>query len=212
MREHIDPYGYNFRICSYPGTGMVMSVTRCLGAIRQWNPHLITLAASICDVTKMDIHNRKISLRYTEVDEAVKYFMRQLNEAIQIINILHPEIVIQVTTLIGADLTNANFRRYKHLSGLDLENYNKAKVEDINQHIMNEIVLAINREIVMLNTSNSIPTAWTSNCIHSYKHGTYYHRYSRLSDGCHYTGRIKEDWAKLLCASYAKMTRVTFKY
>lgn len=212
IRGPLDKQEFRTKICSYPGTGISMSVTRSLRIIREWNPHVITLCGSICDITKMDVLNRRVSVRYDSINESTNHYMSQVKEALEMLHILHPDTKVQLTTVIGLDITNTNNLNFKNLKGTDLETYNATKTPNPDQERLNNTILNINREIFALNTINGIPTAWTSNCVHAYKHGRTYHRYNKLFDGCHLAAKTNEEWVHFLSQSFRKMSKFEFKY
>lgn len=203
---------FNVKVLSYPGHGIKMSTTRSLTVIREWRPHLVTLAASICDITIRDHVARVIYMRKDNIDESISYYMTQVRDAIKQINNIDDKVRIQCTTAIGLDLTDANHSDYTKLTGLKLREYRVNKTINLDQDRLNRTVLAINKEIVLLNRANDIQTAWTANCVHAYKHGNTLHRYTKLIDGCHFTDTTAAEWAKILCTSYTKMHDINSDY
>lgn len=138
--------------------------------------------------------------------------MSQIDSAVALIQSVDINIPIQLTTVIGLDLINANNPNYQFLKGADLTEYIVNKPTHQDQHRLDRSVLYINKEIVLRNAANRIPTAWGANVVHAYKRGKIYHRYNRLVDGCHYSEGLNEEWCKILCSSFAKMSKVPFNY
>lgn len=86
--------------------------------------------------------------------------------------------------------------------GIDLIQYaghwSKALYEM--QPIVDETVTLVNIHIRRINEENGLPTPNTSSCIHRCrrKNRVYRTHYQKLSDGCHPTEEIKDEWAKAL--------------
>lgn len=212
MNHILNRTRYSVRVISYPGNGIKNSVQRSVNFIKFWQPHLITLAGSICDVTVRDSQTKIICMRHDTIDDSVRHYMNEIEAACDIIKETTANTHIQLTTVIGMDLTDANNQNYVHLRGQELENYRTNKLLHNDQQRLNLTILTINKEIVLANLGKGIPTAWTANTVHAYKHGKTLHRYTKLIDGCHFSENLKEEWIKILCSSYDKMNRIDFHY
>lgn len=210
IKEHMKIHGYSVQVITCPGKGIFMSTLEALKVMRHYNPNLVTLVGSVCDITYKQKPGNKVCLRFTTVDEIVSFYMDQLNQAISIITDLHPQLKIQCTPVIGLDLTDYNHPGYKHLKGQAYEEYKKSKKRDPNQDILEEATVIINREIMAVNINNDITTPWTANCVQPMIKGRTHFKYERLTDGCHLSAKVRVQWAKLLALSYRKIQKKHF--
>lgn len=206
IQQRLQKKGYPALVLVYPGKGIQLSTLAAIPKITEYNPNVITLVGSICDITYKHHKEPKIRLRYEKVDELVKFYISQLKESISMIKTLRPNIQIQATTVIGLDLTDANTRGLRHKTGKDRHDYYQNKTQHPQQHIVDTAVNIINKEIAAINISNDIATPWTANAIHFHKgKGKFVAKYDRLTDGCHLGEKAKENWVNQLVLSYKKI-------
>lgn len=211
IQKIVQQLGYPAMVLVNSGKGIQLSTLAAIPKINNFGPNIITLAGSICDITRKHKTEPLIQPRYDTIDEIVRYYMSELRDSISLLKTMRPNIQIQATTVIGVDLMDVNNRNYKHLVGTEKREYINTKIPHPQQALLDEAVIAINKEVAAININNDVATPWTANAIHIHKgKGRFVTKYDRLTDGCHYGERVQREWVNLLVLSYKKIHKKWF--
>lgn len=207
IQQELDDLGLKTQVSFYPGGGMVVSSLNALPLIASYKPDIVTIAASICDVT-MKIRyssNDRFGIKYRAIEEATTHFEEQLYRSHFNISTDFPNMKVNYATLIGVDLTDYNFKGLKHMSTVERNKYISQKVRHQDQDQLDMYVKTFNNIIAKLNRTRNVPTPWASNIIHKWYSGKPRTSYNLLTDGCHFSQKVKTEWAKKLLQSYKKI-------
>lgn len=196
--------GVEATVISNPGKGAVISSLTSCKYIRRLSPTLIVLCGSICDITYRSSTVPYFKLRYESVAESTKFYIDQVKEAIGVLHNFFPDTPVQLTPVIGIDL-----RVYNNPGAARNDQYQPYELRtfDTNQMRMNDTIASINDEVICINRDNGIPNPWTANVIHARKGSKTFHRYFKLSDGCHLEAHTQVEWCKMLLLSFSKFTQ-----
>lgn len=207
IQEELDRLNLKTKVSYHPGAGMVVSTMHALPLITSFKPDIITIAASICDVTMKIRYSSddKFGIKYRDIDEATAHFEDQLNRSYLTITNDFPNKKINYATLIGIDLADYNFTGLKHMSADDRTAYILTKTKHRDQDHLDSYIKSFNNIIAKLNRTRNVPTPWTGNIIHKWYAGKSCTCYNLLTDGCHFGKKVKEAWAKKIMQSYKKI-------
>ena len=140
---------------------------------------IICIMGGICNVTTRSKTTRITTLRTMDTDTAIINYVYEMNKGLDSLNAQYPD---QVTIMIP-------------IVGVDLSKYSGILGQSVEKSTLNHTITAINAKITDCNNSRNLPTPNVANIIHRCKgKGTWSHRYKYLSDGCHFTGLVKEHY------------------
>lgn len=190
-----------------PGFGLLASANRAVMSMPFTCYDIIILASGICDVTarnKKHCGDRYILKKSTSV-EIVDHFSNQLRMAYDLLDNHFVNARVMIATLIGVDLKDYNQPDFKFMSEQTRKDRQASKTPHPQQDILNSSIYAINHLIIERNIKNHLPSPWTSSIIHKWYGGKHHNAYNILSDGCHFTPKIRKAWAKKIFVALKKL-------
>ena len=191
------------------GAGFEMSVLRSMADIKSYQPQLIIIISGICDLTVRNRATRVTYLRHTTVKESVEHVLNSAKSALDLLRGLG-EYRISLATITGIDLTDYNNPRRKNMTTEEYREYNSHnKRNHPQQDTLNASVLEINRQVTLLNQSNSTPTVWLGGVVHTHSKRKTRHYYIRLYDGCHPDLKTQIEWSNQIHKAILRITMPT---
>ena len=183
------------QVLVHPGAGSELAALKSMPYLRVTRPDLIVIATGICDLTWKNKATREVGLRHLVAAENVRHVTQAMRSAFDLISPLG-DFKIAFATLTGADLADCNYQNRRHMNEKQYLNYcSRGKTPHPNQTILNESVLAINKQVVRMNCKNRTKTVWLAGLVHSYYKKSHHHCYKRLLDGCHPDHNTRMAWA-----------------
>ena len=160
----------------YPGENIKKLLTR---AERNFEPgyhKAIVVMGGICGITHRDEVTKVTHIRSYDIDRTARKFEKSLVSGKNKINDEHPDVPIIVAPTIG----------------IDLSVYNRAPADIVEQHTLDQTIMAVNKVIINSNGSG-IKVPWISKKVHHCRGGgKWTHRYQYLKDGCHFNRVMKK--------------------
>lgn len=158
-------------------------------AILHYKPRLIYILTGICDLTEIrSWEPRQVALRYESTQGSVFSYMSR-------VDLVHSQIYSLKESIGGPPMII-----FPTLTGMDMAKYSYFPEDLVHPHQnqLNHVVSTINKQIVTQNNSMHISTPFLSSPVHVRCRGRVRNIYSKLSDGCHLTPRLREVWATKL--------------
>lgn len=187
---------HDTKVTVQSGAGYELAVLKSHHIITQIKPSITIILAGICDLTSRNRNTKITKLRYDTVDENVQHVINAAKSAYEFTRTITPSKVA-FATLTGIDLADYNHTPRTYMNSDDYKLYCiTQKTEHEQQAILNMSVIEINRQLTLLNKTNSIHTIWTGGVVHLYTKRKHYHYYIKLQDGCYADEQSKAEWAK----------------
>lgn len=181
-------------ILTYGGAGLYEAVHNAVSIIKNDKWTQIYLLAGLCSVTYKDPKLKTVSVRATDSDVSTEHYRMEVFQSLEFISSVIGENKLKCVVA--------------PITGMDLSIYNKGQVVglyDVQQSILNNSIIEINKLIVQVNEGNNIMTPWLCHIIHKRKRDKICHLYHKLaSDGCHLTDEIRMAWAECLSDAVLK--------
>lgn len=179
----------SFTLAYYPGAKIRDTIDKAEIVLKNYPWKLIFCLAGICDLTVMDHTTRLVHIRDHNIQNMNELYYNSIRYAEDRISYLSP--------------TNTQPRCiFAPVTGLDLARYNKRPnhPDDINgQLLLNEAITLVNTTVTKANSTNGVPTPWTSRIIHRRLRTSFSNYYEKLSvDGCHLSKSVRYHWAESL--------------
>ena len=190
----------------YRGAGYEMTAIKAMPTITKLRPKLIILLTGVCDLTYRDRRTKVTNLRHHTVGDNILHVITAAKAAVDLITSTSDAKVV-LATLTGIELKDYNNPARKSMDSEKYKLYNTDKVRHRCQEVLNTSILEINRQLVAINKSNSLPTLWTAGLVHSCFKKAIHHYYVRLADGCHPDSKTKVAWAGLITKYITRMTK-----
>ena len=194
-----------YRVLTYSGAGYELAAIRAAPIVKAIKPDLIIFFLGICDLTTRYKVTRLITLRHTTLPDNVGAVIEAAKASYTLLRSLGSHH-ISFATLTGIDLADYNHPTRKHMTQEEYKIYcMQLKVVSLDQKLLNESLLEINRQLTVINKHTATPTTWTGGVVHSYFKNTHHHYYNRLADGCHADQPTKIKWAAQLVKSTSRI-------
>lgn len=194
--ERLEKLDLKIQVFVWKGRGITGAIRETSKQLVWLAPSLVMVFAGICDITSLNRTTRKLTMADPSQEEAVMRYDGQM------------DFIRHHLTIV---LTEKPFKLvFCEMIGADLAKYN----QDTQIHPQQEdVVSSINTKIVAFNTSNGMPTPWTSRVVHHQKKSKMkVSRYQKLApDRLHLSEELKGKLANIIykyVAKYAKGTTI----
>lgn len=197
--------GFEVHVLVHPGAGLELAVLRSISAIHNLHPDIVLMLAGICDLTWKHRLTKMIALRYMQPSDNITQVMNAIKASYDLLR-ANGDFIISYATLTGVDLSDCNHRPRANMSDTDYLAYCATKTPHPSQWVLDETILAVNKQIVKFNKNNGTKTAWIAGLVHTYSNKTYHHHYRRLRDGCHPNHKTTHAWVAQIVKSLARIS------
>lgn len=172
----------NILISFHSGATLTDVAAHAINIIGRHQPDLILLLAGINDITMLNRTTRQVALISTSRGVIIDHLIRRINLAKSMILSQYPHVKVAIGGILG----------------IDLNTYNRRHGTSPLQHIVDDVITAINAYIRQVNHDAGLPHPRLTTKLHTWRRGRRRNSYSRLRDGLHPNNLILESWARQL--------------
>lgn len=207
IKEELEQLDLSVMVLIYPGAGIAAVAKRAIANVGLSDLNIVVISAGICDITTLNRRPKgdKYKLRFSDLESATSYFKKQLHDAHALLKNHFSNSVVIITTVIGIDLIDYNCPTTKLLSMAERSAIQAQKIPHKDQDLLNNIIYNVNHMITQTNIDNKAPTPWTASVVHRWYKHTHHNAYIMLTDGCHYSKKLRKAWAKKLYIALKKL-------
>ena len=166
------------------------------------DPTHIYFNAGVNNLTRLvKTGQRKICVsRFSDEDTLVNTVMNELKNAIKTILEINESVKVVIVPIVGVSIADYNNRRENGPRQPDEKKPERAYSPDPNQHIINNALIELNKQILDLNTEGGLESPLLHRYIHKDPgHGkAIRHAYSKLFDGLHPRTDTLVQWGRAL--------------